>query len=318
MPTPPPVTDETAGNHPKRWKWRLEWLAVTGLEKLAGLLPGAWVFRAGETLGGLAWHLLPQRRNIVLRNLRIAFHGEHGLPEIQRMVRENFRRTGGNLLSAMHTARLPAARIDAVLRVENQDLIEQAMSGEAGLVLMPAHMVNWEILSRMNRLFPQGHGIGAFYRPLSNPLLDARVVAQRATDGTRLFSKWDSLLQVAGYLREGALIGILADQRSGKQGEPVRFFGRLTRASPLPSLMARRAKSEVLTMSLISSSPGKWDVRYHPVARPFTTAHCMEALERAMKASPLDVFWFQERWRVHVRKYSTIRDWLGPDSLGSG
>ena len=312
------MTDETATEHPKRWKWRLEWLAVTGLEKLAGLLPGALVFRAGESLGGLAWHLLPQRRNIVLRNLRIAFHGEHGLPELRRMARENFRRTGGNLLSAVHTARLPATGIDSVLRVENQDLIEHAMSGSAGLVLMPAHMGNWEILSRMNRLFPQGHGIGAFYRPLSNPLLDARVVAQRATDGTRVFSKWDSLMQVAAFLRKGALVGILADQRIGKQGELLRFFGRLTRASPLPSLMARRAKAEVLTMSLVSSTPGKWDVRYHPVARPFTTAHCMEALERAMKASPLDVFWFHERWRVYVRRSSSIRDWLGPDSLGSG
>jgi KDO2-lipid IV(A) lauroyltransferase len=179
-------------------------------------------------------------------------------------------------------------------------------------------MGNWEILSRMNRVFPQGHAIGAFYRPLNNPLMNARVVAQRQTDGTHLFSKRDSLHLVTGFLRDGGLVGILADQRVGRQGELVRFFGRLTRASPLPSLMVRRSKSEVLSISVITESPGKWSVRYHPVKPPLKTADCVAALEVAMRASPLDVFWFQERWKVYVTKRRTIREWLGPETPDQG
>jgi Kdo2-lipid IVA lauroyltransferase/acyltransferase len=303
---------------PTPWKWRAEWLAYVCIEKVAGALPGPWVFRAGEAIGGLAWHLIPLRRKIILRNLRIAFYGEHDLPTLQQMARDTVRRTIANFFASAHTARLPADRIDAVLTIENQDLIEQAMANHTGLVLMPPHMGNWEILSRMNRLFPQGHKIGAFYRPLNNPLMNARVVAQRETDGTFLFAKRDSLHHVTGFLREGGLIGVLADQRVGRQGELVRFFGRLTRASPLPSLLARRSKSEVLTMSVISDTPGKWKIVYHPVNRPFKTVECMKSLERAMKASPLDVFWFQERWKVFVSPRLTIRDWLGPETPESG
>ena len=305
-------------SHSKRWKWRAEWLLYTCVEEIAGRLPGSWVFRIGEWLGGISWHFIPLRRRVVLRNLRIAFHGEHDLPTLQQMARETIRRTGANLFSTAHTARLSAKRIDAMLTVENQKLIENAMSGSAGLVLLPPHMGNWEILSRMNRLFPQGHKIGAFYRPLNNPLLNARVLAQRKTDGTHLFSKRDSLHHVTGFLREGSLIGILADQRVGKKGELVRFFGRLTRASPVPSLMARRSKAEVLAMSLSTDAPGKWKVRYHPVSPPFKTVDCMTALELAMKTSPLDVFWLQDRWKVFVSSRHTIRDWLGPEILGEG
>ena len=312
------MASESFENHPKRWKWRAEWLVQTGIEKIVGWLPGPVVFRIGENLGGLAWRLMPMRRQVVLRNLRIAFCGEYDLPALQQMARETFRRTGANLLSAAHTARLSSAQIHAILTVENQELIEKALSGSAGLVLMPAHMGNWEVLSRMNGIFPQGHKIGAFYRPLNNPLLNARVLAQRETDGTQLFSKRDSLHHVTGFLREGSLIGILADQRVGRQGELVQFFGRLTRASPLPSLMARRSKSEVLAMSLITDTPGKWRVRYQSVNRPFKTADCMEALERAMKASPTDVFWLQERWKVYVSRKNTIRDWLGSGMTSDG
>jgi KDO2-lipid IV(A) lauroyltransferase len=300
------------------WKWRAEWLAYECVEKIAGMLPATSVFRAGEIIGGLAWHLMPLRRKIVLKNLRIAFFGEYDLPTLQRMAHESFRRTGANMFSTAHTARLSGVQIDAMLTVENQELIEEALVPAKGLVLMPSHMGNWEILSRMNRIFPQGHKIGAFYRPLNNPLMNARVVAQRETDGTHLFAKKDNLHQVAGFLREGGLVGILADQRVGKQGELIRFFGRLTRASPLPSLLARRSKSEMLTLSLLTDSPGKWRVRYHPVAPPYKTKDCMEALEVAMKASPLDVFWFQDRWKVFIRPRFTIRDWLGPERDDSG
>jgi len=121
--------------------------------------------------------------------------------------------------------------------------------------------------------------------------------------------------------RDGEVACARADiqaQRVGTQGELVRFFGRLTRASPLPSLMARRSKSEVLSMSLITESPGKWRVRYHSVNRPYKTPECMEALERAMRASPTDVFWLQERWKVYVRPNRSIQDWLGKDPLGTG
>lgn len=312
------MASESHRNHPKRWKWRLEWLAQTALEKLAGLLPGPLAFRVGECLGGLAYHLMRSRRQIVLRNLRIAFYQEKQLPELRCMVHESFRRTGANLFSALHTATLSASRIDSVITVENPELLAEALLHSPGLVLLPCHMGNWEILTRIHRTLPPGHANGALYRPLNNPLLDARVLAQREIEGTRLFSKRDSFHQITGFLREGGILGILADQRVGVQGELVRFFGRVTRASPLPALLARRSKCQVLGLSLITESPGKWRIRYHRLAGPVSTATCMDAIERSMKSSPLDVFWLQERWKVYISPRRTIRDWLGPGTAGKG
>ncbi len=308
------MASESPENHPKLWKWRAEYFGQIWIEKLVGLLPGPRVFRLGEMLGGLAWHFMKSRRQIVFRNLRIALHSEYDLETLREMSRQSFRRTGANLLSALHSTRLTAAEIDAIVTVENPELVTEALSRSPGLVLMPCHMGNWELLTRINRKFPPGHKIGAFYRPLNNPLLNARVLALREIDGTRLFSKRDSFHHVTGFLREGGILGILADQRVGFQGEPVRFFGRLTRASPLPSLIARRSKCAVLAMSLITESPGKWRIRYHALDGAVSTASCTVAVERAMLDSPLDVFWLQDRWKVYMHPVRTIRDWLGPDS----
>ncbi len=292
-------------------RWRLECFGHSVVEGIAGRLPGSWVFRLGEVLGGIGWHFMPERRRIILRNLRIAHAGEKDLPELRRLARASFRRTAANLISAAHTARLTPAQLGEVIHIENLDLLERSIAAGKGTVLLLSHMGNWEILSRLVHLFPKDSKTGAFYRPLNNRLLDGRVLARRQADGTRMFSKGDNPLHVAAFLREGGIVGILADQRVGHPGEVVEFFGRLTKSSPLPSLLARRARSGVLALSVTTVEPGKWKAVFMPVEHPPSTAHCMTALENAMKAGPVDVFWFQERWKIYTRKGRTIRDWLG-------
>ncbi len=311
-----PVPAENSAKPKQLWKWRVEWLVQMAVEKIAGWLPGPLVFRIGEALGGIVWIFMHDRRQIVLRNLRIAFHGEHDLPTLRVMARKSFQRTSANLLSALHTAALPADQIDSVVTVENPELIEEALRHGPGVVLLPCHMGNWEILTRIHRSFPAGHADGALYRPLNNPLLDARVLAQREAEGTRLFSKRDSFHAIAGFVRDGGILGILADQRVGPQGELVAYFGRLTRASPLPSLVARRAKSRVLGLSLRTVAPGKWAVRFLPVEGPITTSACMKVIEESLRISPLDVFWLQQRWRMYLSPKRPVSEWLGPDSKG--
>lgn len=302
----------------KRWQWRAEWLLQTALENLLAWLPGGIVYRLGLLIGGLAWHVLPTRRAIVLRNLRIAFAGEKDAAAIRRIARESFRRTGANLFSAAHSARLPASRLHRILQVENPAFMVEAGGGVAGPVLLLAHMSNWELLARLVHFFPPGTRAGAFYRPLNNQLLDQRALRRREADGTRMFSKRDNPHQAVSFLRDRGCIGILADQRTGPAGEVVSFFGRLTRGSPLPGLLARRAKVRVAALALATTAPGRWMARYLPVGEGRATPDCMAALEQTMRSAPEEVFWFQDRWRVYLPAGTTITDWLGgPDHRGT-
>lgn len=295
----------------KPLQWRLEQVGHSVMERAMSLLPGAWVFRIGEALGAVAWHFMSSRRRIVLRNLRIALAGELELPEIHQLAKDSFCRTAGNMFSTAHTSLLPVKKLSKVLHIENLELLEQTMAGGRGVVLLLSHMGNWELLSRIVNFFPKDTQTGAFYQPLSNPLLDERIQRRREADGTRMFSKRDSFHHVTGLLRQGGVVGILADQRVGIQGDLVPFFGRLTRCSPLPALLAKRSKSSVLALSLVTEAPGKWRARFMPVPEPADTAACMRAMEAAMKRSLVDVFWFQDRWRLLIRKKMPLATWIG-------
>ena len=298
----------------KRISWRLEAFGHALVTALMRLLPAETVFRIGEFVGKLLWPIMKGRREIIIRNLRIAC-APLEFETAEKMAKESFVRTVANLLSSSVSPKAKGGGIDDMLVIENPELLENACAEGRGVVLLLAHMGNWELLTRMNHFFPKGTKSGAFYRPLNNPILNGRVVRLREADGTRLFSKRNNLHQVGGFLRDNGVIGILADQRVGKQGEVVDFFGRLTRVSPLPSLLVRRCKSEVLALSLRTLAPGKWSARYHKVEKPYHSENCMNALEMAMRVSLPDVFWLQERWKVYMRKSLNPRSWLGDDGL---
>jgi KDO2-lipid IV(A) lauroyltransferase len=293
----------------KRLSWRVEAGAHSLVAVMMCALPAASVFRVGEFLGHVIWPFMKLRQYNITRNLRIASAPLDPV-KAKQMAKASFIQSVANLMSSSISSKAKGGTTREMLEIENPELLEEAAAEGRGVVLLLAHMGNWELLTRLQTFFPEGVKCGGFYRPLNNPILNERVLKERQAAGATLFSKRDSLHQVGSFLRENGVIGILADQRVGMQGEVVSFFGRLTRVSPLPSLLVRRCKSEVLALSLTTVAPGKWRAKYHKAERPYHSANCMAALETAMRASLLDVFWLQERWKIYLSNSGDPSRWL--------
>lgn len=282
----------------RRVKWRVEALVYGLFEFALGSLPLAWGAAAGRGLGAAAGVLLKKRRRTVERNLRVAFAGELDRARIAELAGEVFRRAGANLLASMRTARLGEEALARAVVIRDEELFRAAAARGKGVVMVLAHMGNWEALAQwFPRLLPPGVEGATVYRPLNNPVLNARVVAQRKSRGVGLFSKDDNPLGMASFLRRGGVLGVLSDQRAGKIGELTPFFGRVTSCTPIPAILARRTGAAVLGVSLRTLSPGRWELRFHELGEEPTTAAVMRLVERMMRASPADVFWLQDRWR---------------------
>ncbi len=306
---------EAARSFRKRTQWKVECLLHGGMESLLGLIPLPWIFRLGEGLGSTLWHAMPKRRGIAMRNLRIAYAGEKDLAQIETLARLSFRRTVANLLAGALASGLSREKLRKAVAVENMELLQEVAAEGKGAVIIMAHMGSWEMLSRIGILFPSGISAGALYRPLNNPLMDAKVLERREADGMRMFSKGDSLFQIAGFVREGGVVGILADQRVGIQGVVTSFFGRLTRSTPLPTLLARKARCPVLALSMTTVGPGRWKATFLRVSGPHTHDSCTLTLQNLMRSGPEDVFWFQDRWKTYLTPEMTISKWLADPAV---
>ncbi len=297
--------DTTLPDAPPQVKLRHRWQygLFRAVEWVLGLFSLPMVARAGAALGLVAHALSAKHRQLVRRNLRIATAGQAQVPgeeELDRLVKETFRRAGANLLGSQRAATMRPADLRAHLELEGFEHLLVPLRAGRGVVLVWGHMGNWEVLAQLIREVGGDIEGGPIYRPLENPLLDELTVRRRTQEGAVLFSKHDGFNGPAALLRRGGVVTVMTDQRAGGHGELCPFFGRLSSCTPLPAILARRTGSAMVTLS-ISSHPqkaGRWVLRIRPVPEKAKTREVLQHLEMAMRDSLPDVFWFHDRWRV--------------------
>jgi KDO2-lipid IV(A) lauroyltransferase len=278
---------------------RLEYALYRAAEKLLGLASLGTVTRLGEVLGQVAWMISPKHRRLVTRNLRIATATEApDAAEIRRRVRETFVRAGGNLLGSIRAVTMQPAELREHITMTGLEHMRVPVENGRGVVVVWAHMGNWEVLAQLvPELGPLVRG-GPIYRPLENPLLDRLTVRRRSQQGAVLFNKHDGFNGPAAILRSGGVVSVMTDQRAGGHGELCPFFGRLSSCTPLPGLLARRTGAAMVTLSITSLSTGRWQLAVRPVPDKARTPEILRHLEVAMRDRLTDVFWFHDRWRV--------------------
>lgn len=271
------------------------------LETTFGLIPISLCYRLGQWIGTLSYYIASNRRASVLRNLTIAYADQLSQEEINQLAKDVFATNGGNLLSSVKSATMSKNAVQKCVTIEGGEILEQFAKENNGAILVLPHMGNWEVGARLNELTYGDRSSGAMYRPLNNPYIDNLVKRRREASGTQLFARKDSMPDALQLIRDGGILGILADQRAGKAGIITPFFGRLTSFAPLPDIYKRRTKCGIISLSIESVSPGHWKATYKAEATKETklnTADIAGIIERLMNVSPADCFWMQDRWKL--------------------
>lgn len=282
-----------------RFSHRLEFAAYRLLESVLSWFPLEVVDATGQALGALAWAVSAKHRRLVTRNLRIATAGwTSPQPDIALLVWKTFLRAGSNMLCSLAVGVTNPKTVRQHIHFDGLEHLLGPIRKGQGVALVWSHMGNWEVLAQLIREVGEDVRGGPIYRPLANPLMDELTVQRRTQEGAVLFNKHDGFFGPANLLKEGGVVTIMGDQRAGGHGEICTFFGKLSSCTPLPSLLARRAKSAMITLSIVETGLARWQLTARPVPPRSSTAEIMHHLEHAMMDRLQDVFWFHDRWRV--------------------
>ena len=176
----------------------------------------------------LAWRCLPARRAVVLENLRRVY-GEHvGEDEILRIAQAHYGHLARLVGEFLRYRFLSAKRKDAIVRVENLDLIRAVHARGKGVLIVTGHFGNFEVATLAGvRKFPEAHGRFHFVRRAIKPAwLEALVTRRFTRAGFGVLPKRGSLDALVERLEAGDLVVFPFDQHAqGRDGVPVEFFG---------------------------------------------------------------------------------------------
>lgn len=298
---PAPTSPEPAPSPPRD---RLATLLAHLLGLPVLLAPRFLREAAGSLLGRLVRTLLHRRRRVVAANLEVAFP-EKTPVEREAIERAHFEHLGKVLLDMLLQPwfRFPSV-LEAELRREGWEHLEQALAGGRSALLLCSHMGSWEICASVSTLgsvrllsvYKRAKGFG-----------DALLLALRRGFPQILLSKQESKRALIRGARDGSLLGLIADQ-GGHTRYP--FFGRPTFFPDGPGhFWSKRGLTPIFCLAIRQPGggyrcvckpldlPPREEIPPEERAATLVRAYIAE-LEGWIREYPEQYYWVHDMWRI--------------------
>lgn len=143
---------------------------------------------------------------------------------------ENLGRTAGEL---PHISSDPNSKMQErcpISGIENVDESANfAKKNDVGLILVSAHIGNWEVASRMLLVLDESTAL--IYRKANNPYVEKLIQKMRGNYTSFIIPKGDKsgVRDIVKHLKSGGRLGMLADQKLNS-GIEVNFFNKIVKA----------------------------------------------------------------------------------------
>lgn len=265
---------------------------------------GLWV---GRRLGDLAWWVLPRRRGLACANLARAFRHERSPAELRRVARQSFQHLGMTLVEVSTLLFRPPGVMLGRMELAGRQHLDKAAAEGRGILLLSAHLGNWELLAPSHLL--TDFELSIVLRPLDEPVADRLASRFRRRSGADLIDKRRGLRHILHALRDGRMVGLLLDQNASRaEGVFVPFFGTPASTSKSLAVISLRTGAPVVPVFIRRVATDRHRVECDP-ALPFPpdrdvtayTAMFNEAIEAAVRRAPEQWLWMHERWRTRPR-----------------
>lgn len=243
----------------------------------------------------------PAERAVVNANLaRIAPE----LPAAQReaLVRRVFRRFAVCFADLISTNRRAAALVRLLAAVEGRERLEAAMAGDRGLIVVTAHLGNWELAGRLLALqFARPTHVLVAAEP--DPAVERFLRGGPAPVRFVTRSHPAAVVTLLAALRRNEIVALQGDRALGTRGDTVvDFFGSPAPFPLGPFVLARAARAPVVPAFCVLGADRRYTIRVgepiHVAADGETAAleAWVSVLENAIRRDPEQWFNFFDPW----------------------
>ncbi len=253
-------------------------------------------------------HARVARQSLALR------YGERGVGDKVRAVYRELGHLAGEI--ALLGDR-PLEELSPLLQaIEGREHLEAALCESRGLLLVGAHMGNWELLGHLLPLFGLVP-LHLVYRRLDNPLLDEWLRWNREQHGARAIDRRRATRPLLEALRRGETVALLMDQHTQAHGAlRLPFLGEMAFVSTAPARFALQTGCPILSMALIREGADRFRLVVSPLLEPgrFSKTHqgvsaltveIVAQIEAGIAEAPAQWFWVHRRWREQPRQLVT-------------
>ena len=290
------------------------------MSRIIRLLPYDVLLALGWAFGHLYYLLVKKQRERAVAQMMPALNISEA--EARKLVRASFINLARNMLDILYMPNLNEKNLSEYIEIDHLERMQAALAEGHGVVVLTGHIGTWEWLSAAFTL--NGLPVTAIAKLQPNAEYSRVLDDLRATIHVEIFNRGTNELRAAGRaLKEGKILGFLADQDAGPGGAFIKFLGK-TASTPMgPAVFSRRFNAPVLPAFIIRKEDGRHLVKIGEVMHFEDTGDTdadllrftekmTKILEQTIREHPTQWLWFQKRWNTppemqKTNKHHTVK-----------
>lgn len=265
-------------------------------------IPLDWVDDIGKYTGRSAYRFNRKRRNIALRQIKLAF--PHWPKEkIAKVAKESFENLGETIFETIKKADFEK-NIQQYVQPKNLEVAEQIK--KSGAIIIAGHFANWEFSSFALEMV----GLkGIYLAKTNNPIVQKFTERYRKTAGWEIIPVGTQALpaKIVKTIKSKKIIYTMLDT------DPVNaktllcdFFGKKTNVSSFPARLAKKyqipvvsffnhrtkTKKHIFSFEILSAPPYNTKQTEQELSQTYTNA-----IEKHIHKYPSQWRWAMPRWK---------------------
>jgi KDO2-lipid IV(A) lauroyltransferase len=272
-------------------------------------VPHKHIASIGRVLGMLMYGIDVRHRRIVRRNLKFVYP-EWPHERVKKVSQRVFQNLGITILEICQMICFSSHDIIDKVKIRGEEHLLNAMHNDKGVILISAHLGNWEI-GLLYLVLHSNLPIVSVVKRLRNKLVNRWIHRLRTRFGNRIIDKDSALPEMVRVLRQGKILAIMIDQGTKSSlGVKITFFGKYITATPAAALLAMRCKSPVIPIFCNRNDDGMLSINIEPplilkktddlrTDLVTNTQIMTDAIEKAIRRYPEQWFWVHKRWRKY-------------------
>ncbi|MDR1951915.1 MAG: lysophospholipid acyltransferase family protein [Elusimicrobiota bacterium] len=293
----------------KKIRRQIYYFGALIFSKLVLLIPYKWaVGGIAEFFGKIAPHFTRDASAIAKQNLQNSFP-QKSQKQIDEIVKNVFINQTRNFFELANFPKVDLDFLKKISKIENADLIFEALKKNKGILFVSAHTGNWEITAAA--VAALGIPVNVVAKKIYVEGLNDMLVGYRMKKNINVILKdsKDTARKLLRALKKGEIIAMLVDQDTDVPSVFVNFFGRKAWTPSGLASLALRTGAEVLIG--IDRRDGKFNhttIIEGPVRIETSgdfdkdvvdlTQKATSMLEDHIRKYPDQWVWFHKRWKT--------------------
>ena len=262
------------------------------------ILPRNIAIFSGKRLGAFLYYIIPLRKKVAKFNLKIAFPKLSSF-EINTLILKTYKHFGILLVEFFRKNKI---NLENQIKIDNET--QRLLSLKKGIILMTAHLGNWEIIIPILNKYRK---VTVVVKVQRNSGGDKFVKEIRNLNNISLVPMGSSKKNMINDLKKGNILGLASDQNAGLRGTRIKFFGKELTIPKGAAYFYYKTKCPIVVgfCTLNKNNTYNFNLREIKINNSGIDTNNLfikintifsSILEEEIKRNPEQYFWFHRKW----------------------